>query len=189
LTTTLYFALLCGTFYVLHSVLLFGLLLSAPMTAVVLLGARLLQAIASSNGRETVFGEFVGSLVRFFNGGHFGIPMAVLLYTLVVMQLSPMAAGLYTVITMIGTMFVRDQLILVGTRFFPEQVNRGSTAERTSGDETSSLLEGIAVTSFRTLYTTLNGFRKGQWTWRRSWAFWLRWDSSSLCSPKPDSPP
>ncbi|MFB1063483.1 TRAP transporter permease [Natrinema sp. H-ect4] len=161
LTTTLYFALLCGTFYVLHSVLLFGLLLSAPMTAVVLLGARLLQAIASSNGRETVFGEFVGSLVRFFNGGHFGIPMAVLLYTLVVMQLSPMAAGLYTVITMIGTMFVRDQLILVGTRFFPEQVNRGSTAERTSGDETSSLLEGIAVTSFRTLYTTLNGFRKG----------------------------
>jgi len=70
LTTTLYFALLCGTFYVLHSVLLFGLLLSAPLTAVVLLGARLLQAIASSNGGETVFGEFVGSLVRFFNGGH-----------------------------------------------------------------------------------------------------------------------
>jgi len=58
---------------------------------------------------------FVGSLVRFFNGGHFGIPMAVLLYTLVVMQLSPMAAGLYTVITMIGTMFVRDQLILVSS--------------------------------------------------------------------------
>jgi len=142
-----YFALLGATFYALRMVLSLGLLSAAGATAGVLLVARFLQAVALGTPDESAGAEFVGSLRRFFDGGHFGIPMAVLLYTLVVMRLSPMSAGLYTVISMVLTMFLRDAVILI------EQ----------SRDESEGTDDGFdAGTAFvRTGYTTFRGFKRG----------------------------
>ena len=152
LVTVVYFGLLLGAFYAARTVLSLGLVWSAVAAGAALFVARLVQALAVPS-EDTAMADFIGSLRRFFDGGHFGIPMAVLLYTLVIMQLSPMSAGLYTVITLIGTMIVRDQLI------------RGPTVEsdtkRSAGERASSyVLEG-GVTLGRTLYTTLKGFRQG----------------------------
>jgi TRAP transporter 4TM/12TM fusion protein len=158
LLTVLYFAILCGTFYAGQSILSLGLLPSAVVAAAVLIIARLLQAVAVTDDLTAASREFVGALVRFFDGGHFGIPMAVLLYTLVVMELSPMAAGLYTVITIVATMFVRDQLLLVGRRLFPDRFGR--IADGADG-ETPNFGTASAVTLFRTGYTTFKGFKRG----------------------------
>ncbi|WP_336328123.1 TRAP transporter permease [Halovenus sp. HT40] len=153
LVTVVYFGLLLGSFYAARTVASLGLVWSAVAAGATLFLARLVQAVLLSPADETPMGDFIGSLQRFFEGGHFGIPMAVLLYTLVIMQLSPMSAGLYTVMTLVGTMIVRDQLI------------RGPTAKpdtkRSMGERASSyLMEGV-VTLGRTVYTTLKGFRQG----------------------------
>jgi TRAP transporter 4TM/12TM fusion protein len=54
-------------------------------------------------------GEFDRSILR--SGVHFAIPLAVLVYTLVVMRLTPLSAGLYTTITMVATMYVRNLVV------------------------------------------------------------------------------
>ncbi|WP_332900168.1 MULTISPECIES: TRAP transporter permease [unclassified Haladaptatus] len=54
-------------------------------------------------------GEFDRSILR--KGAHFAVPMVVLIYTLVVLRLTPLSAGLYTSVTMVVTMFVRDLLV------------------------------------------------------------------------------
>ncbi|WP_255197795.1 TRAP transporter permease [Halorarius litoreus] len=51
-------------------------------------------------------GEFDRSILR--GGAHFAIPLGVLVYTLVVLRLTPLSAGLYTALTMVGTMYVRN---------------------------------------------------------------------------------
>lgn len=51
-------------------------------------------------------GEFDRSVLR--SGAHFAIPMAVLVYALVVARLTPLSAGLYTTTTLVVTMYLRD---------------------------------------------------------------------------------
>ncbi|MFC5973473.1 TRAP transporter permease [Halomarina salina] len=65
-------------------------------------------------------GEFDRSVLR--GGAHFAVPLAVLVYTLVVLRLTPLSAGLYTTVTMVVTMYVRNLVVdgpsvgtLVGT--------------------------------------------------------------------------
>ena len=53
-------------------------------------------------------GEFDRSVLR--GGAHFAIPLAVLVYTLVVLRLTPLSAGLYTTVTMVVTMYLRNLL-------------------------------------------------------------------------------
>ncbi|QLG50185.1 TRAP transporter permease [Natrinema halophilum] len=146
-----YFALTVGSFYLARSQ---GLLVAATVTGLVLVFARLLQAIVSTGGEESVGSDFLGAVRNFFDGAHFGIPMAVLLYTLVIMRLSPMSAGLYTVVTLVGTMFVRDQLILLDDQI------RGPTAE-SAGEQPASYSGEAFQTLLRTGYTTLTGFKQG----------------------------
>lgn len=142
-----YFLLLIGTFVILTEFLGYGVLVAGSLAGIVLLLARAIQAVTSSASEEPASEEFLSSLTSFFEGGHFGIPMAVLLYTLVVMELSPMSAGLYTTLTMITTMIVRDQLVGVIAR---GQARSGGSFPARAGR-----------TFGRTLYSTLKGFRQG----------------------------
>jgi TRAP transporter 4TM/12TM fusion protein len=54
-------------------------------------------------------GEFDRGILR--EGAHFAVPMAVLVYTLVVLRLTPLSAGLYTSVTMVATMYVRNLVV------------------------------------------------------------------------------
>ena len=44
-------------------------------------------------------------------GLHFVIPLSVLLYTLVILRFTPLAAGFYTIVTIVGVMYVRNVLV------------------------------------------------------------------------------
>lgn len=44
-------------------------------------------------------------------GVHFLAPLTVLIYTLVVMRLTPLGAGLYTILTLVATMYVRNLVV------------------------------------------------------------------------------
>jgi TRAP transporter 4TM/12TM fusion protein len=46
-----------------------------------------------------------------WQGAHFAVPLAVLIYTLVVLRLTPLSAGLYTSIVLIATAAVRNLLV------------------------------------------------------------------------------
>jgi TRAP transporter 4TM/12TM fusion protein len=147
-TRMFYLLILVGSFYAARIVGGASLLTAGGIAAVTLLVVRFLQAVAFGRSDETAISEFIGAMGQFFKGGHFGIPIAVLLYTLVIMQLSPLAAGLYTTLSMIATMIIRDQFM------------HGPIAE-TSGAEAGSPLEEGAATLGRTLFTTLKGFKWG----------------------------
>lgn len=59
-------------------------------------------------------GNFDRSVLK--EGAHFIVPFSVLLYTLVILELTPLGAGFYTTLTLIGTMYVRN-LIVEGISF------------------------------------------------------------------------
>ncbi|MDS0478612.1 TRAP transporter fused permease subunit [Natrinema sp. 1APR25-10V2] len=156
MTSVFYFALAGAGFYFLR---MEGalVLVTAAATGLTLAVVRLLQAVAATSG-ESVTDEFFGAVRSFFGGAHFGIPMGVLLVTLVVQRLSPMAAGLYTILALVGTMIVRDQALVLG------RAVRGSdeTDGESSADERSSSYPEEAVRKFAlTGYTTLKGFKDG----------------------------
>ena len=44
----------------------------------------------------------------FLSGLHFAIPLAVLLYTLIILRFTPLAAGMYTIFTMVPVVYVRN---------------------------------------------------------------------------------
>lgn len=54
-------------------------------------------------------GEFDRRILR--GGAHFAVPLAVLVYTLVVLRLTPLSAGLYTAVTMVATMYLRNLVV------------------------------------------------------------------------------
>jgi TRAP transporter 4TM/12TM fusion protein len=148
LVNVLYFVALIGAFVGANELLGQSLIGSAAITAVTLLVIRFLQSALVGEDERTTFREFFDAVTNFFDGAHFGIPMAVLIYTLVVLEFSPMSAGLYTTLTMIGTMVVRDQLVDVLER------------KDASGGAAGSA-KSLAGTFGRTLYNTLLGFRRG----------------------------
>ena len=111
LLKTLFALVVVVAFYAARFVVGLGIGQSATAAVAALLVARLLQALALHSSNDTsAVADFAGAIDRFFDGSHFAIPMSVLVYTLVVMQLSPMAAGLYTSLTMIGTMILGNPI-------------------------------------------------------------------------------
>ncbi|WP_129114943.1 TRAP transporter permease [Halegenticoccus tardaugens] len=76
-------------------------------------------------------GTFDARVLR--RGVHFAVPLAVLVYTLVVVQLTPLSAGLYTMAAMVATMYVRNLYV-----------------------------DGLSIGTLRdTTAQTLDGFREG----------------------------
>ncbi|WP_408959688.1 TRAP transporter permease [Natrinema sp. 74] len=158
MTSVFYFVLAGATFYFLR--MEGGLvLLTAAATGLVLAIARVLQATLVSRTDESIISEFFGAARVFFSGAHFGIPMGVLLVTLVVQRLSPMAAGLYTIIALVGTMVIRDQALIL------DDWVRGSAANTEdnpgASEQYSSYLEEAVYTYLLTMYTTAKGFKDG----------------------------
>ncbi|MFC7154961.1 TRAP transporter permease [Halomarina halobia] len=54
-------------------------------------------------------GRFDRGVLR--SGAHFAVPFAVLIYTLVVLRLTPLSAGLYTSATLVATMYLRNLVV------------------------------------------------------------------------------
>ncbi|OLZ42107.1 C4-dicarboxylate ABC transporter permease [Natrinema saccharevitans] len=86
-------------------------------------------------------------------GLHFVIPLAVLMYTLVILRFTPLAAGLYTIITIVGVMYVRNVLVDV----LDVGVSNGSLEANT--DAVS--LGDIGWSVLGTTKQTLDGFKQG----------------------------
>ncbi|THE65996.1 TRAP transporter fused permease subunit [Salinadaptatus halalkaliphilus] len=59
--------------------------------------------------KATESGRFDRSVL--LKGVHFLLPLAVLIYTLVVMRLTPLGAGFYTILTLVATMYVRNAIV------------------------------------------------------------------------------
>jgi TRAP-type uncharacterized transport system fused permease subunit len=87
--------------------------------------------------------------------------MSVLVYTLVVMQLSPMAAGLYTSLTMIGTMVLGNPIAALARNLGGLADPSESADGAASGVAVGTAVERTAYTLVETVYTTLKGFRRG----------------------------
>ena len=73
--------------------------------------ARFGQSLVTQSGTSAARADFTDAVARFFDGAHFVVPMAVLVYTLVVMRLTPLSAGLYTAATLVVTIFVRRLVV------------------------------------------------------------------------------
>nr|WP_049904700.1 TRAP transporter fused permease subunit [Natrialba asiatica] len=86
-------------------------------------------------------------------GLHFTIPIGVLLITLVYLQYTPLSAGLYTIITLVGVMYVRN--ILVGVFDVGEE---DITLEI---GETSIAGDTIGWNVLATTKQTLDGLKQG----------------------------
>lgn len=76
-------------------------------------------------------GAFDRSVIA--EGIHFSVPLFVLIYTLVVLELTPLGAGLYTIISLVVTMYIRNFIV-------------------------DGLESGTAVTTTR---QTIDGFKQG----------------------------
>ncbi|WP_335999046.1 TRAP transporter permease [Halorientalis halophila] len=162
LLKSLYALVVVGAFYATRFAVGYGILQSAAAAVAALVLARLLQALALQ-GRDgtSAVEDFAGAIDRFFDGAHFAIPMSVLVYTLVVMQLSPMAAGLYTSLTMIGTMVIGNPVAALA-RNLGGLTDAGDGADATaSGVAVGTAVERTLYTFVETVYTTLKGFRRG----------------------------
>lgn len=59
--------------------------------------------------KATETGSFDRSVL--LKGAHFAVPLAVLIYTLVIMRLTPLGAGFYTILSLVGTMYVRNAIV------------------------------------------------------------------------------
>ncbi|MXV61770.1 TRAP transporter fused permease subunit [Natronorubrum sp. JWXQ-INN-674] len=93
-------------------------------------------------------------------GIHFVIPLFVLLYTLIVLRFTPLTAGFYTILTIIGVIFVRNYLIDV---FSVDEVIRsklggGNARSDDPADESTrsigSTAGGVGASSYRSLAKT-----------------------------------
>jgi len=145
LVTVGYVALVVAAFRAGRDVLALGALESAAVALVALAVARLVHAVAF--GSENTSTELAGALRRFFSGTHFLVPMSVLIYTLVVMRLSPLAAGLYTTLTMVGTMYVGNVLV-------------AATSDDDDSDE-PTVTSSVSAALVGTTIDTLRGFKRG----------------------------
>ncbi|ARS91841.1 C4-dicarboxylate ABC transporter permease [Natrarchaeobaculum aegyptiacum] len=102
------------------------------------------------------FGWTTDEIERFdftslLGGLHFAIPLAVLLYTLVYLRYTPLAAGLYTTITIVVVMFLRNPLV--------EVFGVGETAREDLSDAGSK--SAVAVTLLATVPKALAAVARG----------------------------
>ncbi|SDE75879.1 TRAP transporter permease [Halorientalis regularis] len=157
---SLYVLVVVASFYVARTALGLGMLPSAAVALASLIVARLLQSVALSAHDTSPTEEFAGAVARFYDGTHFAIPMSVLVYTLVVMELSPMAAGLYTSLTMIGTMVLGNPIATLA-RNLGGLTDEGDAPATSSGVSVGTAVERTLDTFVGTVYRTLKGFRRG----------------------------
>ncbi|QSW97735.1 TRAP transporter permease [Haloterrigena alkaliphila] len=86
-------------------------------------------------------------------GLHFAIPLAVLIYTLVFLRFTPLAAGLYTIATIVGVMYVRNVLVDV----LNVSVANGSLEADTEDVSAGEIGRNVLATTKQ----TLDGFKQG----------------------------
>ncbi|XVH33304.1 TRAP transporter permease (plasmid) [Haloferacaceae archaeon DSL9] len=94
-------------------------------------------------------------------GTHFAIPMGVLLVTLVYLQYTPFTAGLYTIVAIVTTMFVRNALVGVrdSDSASSSDVDGGGTESSASDGE--SVAAGVSSSLVKTGKQTLRGLERG----------------------------
>ncbi|SEO09207.1 TRAP transporter, 4TM/12TM fusion protein [Halorientalis persicus] len=158
LLKSLYALVVVGAFYQARVILGFSLFAAAAAALASLVVARLLRAVVQ-NQRSTA-ADFASGVARFFDGTHFAIPMSVLIYTLVVMQLSPMAAGLYTTLTLIGTMVLGNPIATLA-RELGGLADESDASGSPSNVSLVAAIEQALYTFVGTGYRTLKGFRRG----------------------------
>ncbi|ELY58682.1 TRAP-type transport system permease protein [Natronolimnohabitans innermongolicus JCM 12255] len=78
-------------------------------------------------------------------GVHFLIPLGVLLYTLIVLRYTPLAAGLYTIATIVAVMYVRNALVDVFDADTRAQAALDDELERRSTDRESGIVARTRV--------------------------------------------
>ncbi|WP_435335914.1 TRAP transporter permease [Haloarchaeobius sp. TZWWS8] len=160
-----YFALAIGTFYLVRQVLALSLFIAGIATLVALLLGRFVHGVATGSD-ESGLTELRIAVARFCQARYFLIPMAVLVYALAVMQLSALATGLYTVLTLIVVMYVRDVTLLLTTGSSDDSWVTGADASESGSAAPSPGSAGSAVSAvprqlFATTVKTLRGFKKG----------------------------
>jgi TRAP transporter 4TM/12TM fusion protein len=116
LWTVGYVALVAAAFAALRSVAGVGALYAGLGALALAALVRLAQAVVTTADDESAVDDFRAAVEGFFGGPHFAVPLGVLVYTLVVAQLTPLAAGLYTSITMVLTIVVRRFVVDPPTR-------------------------------------------------------------------------
>ncbi|WP_328517214.1 TRAP transporter permease [Haladaptatus caseinilyticus] len=158
LLVAVYFALSVGAFYIARQVLTLSLLVAGIVTLVMLLFSRYVHGVASGSD-EGGWSELQTAVARFCHGRYFLIPMAVLVYALAVMQLSALATGLYTVLTLIVVMYVRDLTLLLttGTSDDAWVVAGYDGAVSDFGSTVSTVPRQLCATTIKTLC----GFKQG----------------------------
>ncbi|AGB33292.1 TRAP transporter, 4TM/12TM fusion protein [Natrinema pellirubrum DSM 15624] len=87
------------------------------------------------------------------SGLHFTVPLGVLLVTLIYLQYTPLSAGLYTILTIIGVMYVRNGIV-GGFGIGDEDVTAEIVGERIRAD---SIGRSVVVTTKQ----TLDGLKRG----------------------------
>ncbi|AQL44251.1 hypothetical protein BV210_16695 [Halorientalis sp. IM1011] len=159
LLKSLYALVVVGAFYLVRVVLEQAILQAAAAALAALVAARLLQAVVLGKEDRGVAADFATAVAGFFDGTHFAIPMSVLIYTLVVMQLSPMAAGLYTTLTLIGTMILGEPITTLARSLGGVADDADDTPIASVSVETA--VKRALITLVEAVYTTLKGFRRG----------------------------
>jgi TRAP transporter 4TM/12TM fusion protein len=155
LVTTAYFGLVVGGFYVGRNFAGLSLLQSGLAAVATLCLARFVQGVAATSvsGGWT---ELADAVERFFQARYFLVPMAVLVYALAVMQLSALATGFYTILTLISVMYLRDLALLV----LGDETEDPWVAETAAGTASTSAVR-VGKQLFVTTVKTLRGFMKG----------------------------
>ncbi|GAA5052407.1 hypothetical protein GCM10025751_28590 [Haladaptatus pallidirubidus] len=153
-----YFALSVGAFYLARQIFALSLLVAGAVTLVALLFGRYVHSLTSGSD-EGGWSDLQTAVAGFCHGRYFFIPMAVLVYSLAVMQLSALATGLYTVVTLIVVMYVRDlTLLLIAGTSDDDWVIAGYDG---AVSDSSSPVTTVPRQLFVTTIKTLRGFKQG----------------------------
>ncbi|SFL45237.1 TRAP transporter, 4TM/12TM fusion protein [Halogranum rubrum] len=152
-----YFALAGGAFYAVRQIGELSLVLSGSATIGVLLLGRFAHGVVTTSTESGVT-ELLDSIEQFFQARYFLIPLAVLVYALAVMQLSALATGFYTVVTLIAVMYVRDlTLLIIGDESEDSWVAGADDGVSSPPGLRSTIPKQLFVTTVK----TLRGFMKG----------------------------
>jgi TRAP-type uncharacterized transport system fused permease subunit len=149
-----YGLLAIGAFFLVRQVVGLSLLVSGASALAALVVGRYVQGVVETSAGEGAV-ELGRAIEWFFHGTYFLVPMAVLVYSLAVMQLSALPTGLYTVVTLIAVMYVRDLALLVLS-----WTGIGEGLDRTWIDDRSGASQ-VGATVVGTTVKTLRGFTKG----------------------------
>ncbi|WP_435361891.1 TRAP transporter permease [Haloarchaeobius sp. DFWS5] len=163
LVIVLYTALGAGAFALARQVLGLSLFVSAGAALAALLLGRFAHGVVTGSGSGSR--EMLDAVAGFCYARYFLIPLVVLVYALAVMQLSALATGLYTVLTLIVTMYIRDLLLLLIDGSTDDDWVVDGDGSAAAGAESSgaseSPISAVPRQLFATTAKTLRGFKMG----------------------------